>query len=111
MRLPIGLFQSSELSPLIITLHIRIYAYVSTIDTRTVKRRLARLKDRAEEWGIAVWVDLTEKRLPNLLPSIGSRRVPSTSNEIERFFKAENLKNVKEIRGMAEFLTTEKATT
>jgi transposase-like protein len=151
-----------------------------TIDKRTVKRRLARLKERAEEWGIRSWIELTEKLLPNLLPSIGSRRLPSTSNEIERFFgvftrflkvrrgffsvlstkrqlivflvvyvfaqqtngkapiesilpdasrmplyrivndpfacllemsgdKAENLKNVKEIRGMAEFLTTEAA--
>lgn len=153
---------------------------VQTTDKRTVNRRLARLKDRAAEWGIAGWVDLTEKALPHVLPSIGSRRLPSTSNEIERFFgvftrfaklrrgffsvlstkrqlivflvgylfakqhngkapieqivpeasrmplyrifndpfacllelsggKAENLKNVKEIRGMAEFLTTEEA--
>ncbi len=151
-----------------------------TTDKRTVKRRFARLKERAEEWGIRDWVELTEKLLPNLMPSIGSRRLPSTSNEIERFFgvftrflkvrrgffsvlstkrqlivflvvyvfskqtngkapiesilpeasrmplyrifndpfacllemsggKAENLKNVKEIRGMAEFLTTEEA--
>jgi transposase-like protein len=153
---------------------------VQTTDKRTVKRRLARLKERAEEWGIIAWVELTEKLLPNLLPSIGSRRIPTTSNAIERFFgcfnrfakvrrgffsvlstkrqlivflvvyvfakqtngnapiesilpeasrmplyrmfndpfacllelsggKAENLKNVKEIRGMAEFLTTEEA--
>ena len=151
-----------------------------TPDKRTVKRRLNRLKERAEEWGISAWIELTEKSLPNLLPSVGSRRIPTTSNEIERFFgvftrfakirrgffsllsakrqlvlflvvslfskqtngkapieaivpeasrmplyrifndpfaclmelsggKAENLKNVKEIRGMAEFLTTEEA--
>lgn len=153
---------------------------VQTSDKRTVKRRLARLKERAAEWGIAAWVDLAEKALPHLLPSIGSRRLPSTSNEIERFFgvftrfaklrrgffsvlstkrqlivflvgylfakqsngkapidkivpeasrmplyrifndpfacllelsggKAEHLKNVKQIRGMAEFLMTEAA--
>jgi len=153
---------------------------VQTTDKRTVKRRLARLQEKAAEWGIAAWVELTEKHLPNLLPSIGSQRVPSTSNEVERFFgvftrfanvrrgffsvlstkrqlivflvvylfskqtngnapiesilpeaprmplyrifndpfacllelsggKAENLKNVKEIRSMAEFLTTEEA--
>lgn len=153
-----------------------------TTDKRTVKRRFARLKERAEEWGISAWIELTEKLLPHLLPSIGSRRLPSTSHEIERFFgvftrfakvrrgffsvlstkrqlivflvgyvfaqqtngkapieaivpeasrmplyrifndpfacllelsggKAENLKNVKEIRGMAEFLTTEEAAT
>jgi transposase-like protein len=151
-----------------------------TNDKRTVRRRFAQLKKRAEEWGIAGWIELTEKHLPNLLPSVGSRRLPSTNNEIERFFgaftrfakvrrgffsvlstkrqlivflvgylfatqhngkapieqivpeasrmplyrifndpftcllelsggKGENLKNVKEIRGMAEFLTTEEA--
>ncbi|MCP4402972.1 MAG: hypothetical protein GY801_37420 [bacterium] len=152
-----------------------------TTDKRTVKRRFARLTERADEWGlITAWVELTENLLPNVLPSIGSRRVPSTSNEVERFFgcftrfvkvrrgffsvrstkrqlivflvgsvfstqtngkapiesilpeasqmplyrmfndpfagllelsggKAENLKDVKEIRGMAEFLTTEEA--
>jgi transposase-like protein len=153
---------------------------LQTNDKRTVKRRLARLKERADEWGIAAWVDLTEKALPHVLPSIGSRRLPSTSNAIERFFgvftrfaklrrgffsvlstkrqlivflvgylfakqsngkapietivpeasrmplyrifnnpfacllelsggKAEHLKNVKQIRGMAEFLMTEEA--
>jgi transposase-like protein len=151
-----------------------------TNDKRTVKRRLARLKEQAEEWGISAWIELTEKNLPNLLPAVGSRRLPSTSNEIERFFgvfnrfmkvrrgffsvlsakrqlivfligylfsqqtngkapieaimpeasrmplyrifndpfacllelsggKAENVKNVKQIRGMAEFLTTKEA--
>lgn len=153
---------------------------VQTTDKRTVKRRLARLKERAEEWGIAAWVTLTETLLPNLLPAVGSRRLPATSNAIERFFgaftrfakvrrgffsvlsakrqlivfligylfsqqtngkapieaivpdaarmplyrifndpfvcllelsgsQAEKLQNVKEIRGMAEFLTTEAA--
>lgn len=151
-----------------------------TTDKRTVKRRLARLKVRAVEWGIEGWIALTEKQLPRLLPSVGSRRLPTTSNAIERFFgtynrfakvrrgfhsvlstkrqlivflvvyvfsqqtngkapieailpeaarmplyrilndpfayllelsggDAENLKNVKQIRGMAEFLTTEAA--
>ncbi len=151
-----------------------------TNDKRTVTRRFTRLKARAEEWGIAAWIELTEKLLPHLLPSVGSRRLPSTSNEIERFFgvftrfakvrrgffsvlstkrqlivflvgylfakqlngkapieqivpeasrmplyrifndpftcllelsggKGENLTNVKEIRGIAEFLTTEEA--
>jgi transposase-like protein len=151
-----------------------------TTDKRTVRRRLARLKERAVEWGIEGWIALTEKQLPRLLPSVGSRRLPTTSNTIERFFgtytrfaklrrgfhsvlstkrelivflvvyvfsqqtngkapieailpeasrmplyrifndpfayliemsggDAENLKNVKQIRGMAEFLTTEEA--
>ncbi len=151
-----------------------------TGDTRTVKRRFAKLKTRALEWGIEGWIAMTEKLLPNLLPSVGSVRLPSTSNAVERFFgtftrfakvrrgfhsevstkrelivflvvyvfskqesgtapieailpeasrmplyrifndpfacllelpggEADNLKNVKEIRGMAEFLTTEEA--
>jgi len=149
-----------------------------TTDKRTVKRRFAALKTRAVEWGIEGWIGVTEKLLPNLLPSVGSTRLPTTSNAIERFFgvftrfakvrrgfhsvistkrelvvflvvyvfaqqssgkapieailpeatrmplyrmfndpfacllelsggEADNLKNVKEIRGMAEFLTTE----
>jgi len=57
-----------------------------TNDKRTVRRRLARLKERAVEWGIEKWVELTEKNLPNLLPSVGSRYLPSTTNTIERFF-------------------------
>ena len=61
-----------------------------TNDKRTVKRRLARLKARAVEWGIEGWIALTEKHLPHLLPSVGSRRVPSTTNEIERFFGVYN---------------------
>jgi transposase-like protein len=151
-----------------------------TSDKRTVKRRFARLKERAVEWGIEGWITLTEKQFPRLLPSVGSRCLPSTTNAIERFFgtftrfakvrrgfhsvlstkrelivflvvyvfaqqgngkapietilpeaprmplyrllndpfacllelsggKGESLKNVKEIRGMAEFLTTEEA--
>lgn len=57
-----------------------------THDKRTVIRRLGRLKERAVEWGIEGWIALTEKYLPHLLPSVGSRRLPSTTNEIERFF-------------------------
>jgi transposase-like protein len=57
-----------------------------TNDKRTVTRRLAQLKERAVEWGIEGWIALTEKHLPHLLPSVGSRRLPSTTNEIERFF-------------------------
>lgn len=58
-----------------------------TPDKRTVKRRFARLKERALEWGIEAWVTLTEKKLPQLLPSVGSCRIPSTTNAIERFFR------------------------
>lgn len=151
-----------------------------TTATRTVRRRLVRLQERAVEWGPEGWSALTEKHLPSLLSRIGSRRRPTTSNRIERFFgsyhrfanvrrgfhsvlstkrelivflvvyvcshqtngktpieamlpeasrmplyrflndpfayllelsggDADNLKDVKQIRGMAEFLTTEEA--
>lgn len=59
-----------------------------TPDKRTVTRRLTRLKERAAKWGIEAWVTLTETKLPYLLPSVGSRRIPSTTNAIERFFRA-----------------------
>jgi hypothetical protein len=59
-----------------------------TSDKRTVTRRLARLKERAADWGLEAWVRLTETKLPHLLPSVGSRRIPSTTNAIERFFRA-----------------------
>ncbi len=52
----------------------------------TVKRRFAALKMRAVEWGIEGWIGLTEKLLPNVLPSVGRTRLPSTSHAIERFF-------------------------
>ena len=61
-----------------------------TNDKRTVRRRLTRLKERAVEWGIEGWIALTENQLPRLLPSVGSRRLPSTNNRIERFFGTYN---------------------
>jgi len=61
-----------------------------TNDKRTAKRRLAKLKESSEKLGIQEWVEQTEHRLPKLLPSIGSRRIPSTTNAIERFFRAFN---------------------
>jgi transposase-like protein len=59
-----------------------------TSDKRPVTRRLTRLKARAAKWGIEAWVTLTETKLPHLLPSVGSRRIPSTTNAIERVFRA-----------------------
>jgi len=47
---------------------------------------LAHLKECAVEWGIEGWIVLTEKQLPRLLSSVGSRWLPTTSNQIERFF-------------------------
>ena len=61
---------------------------LQTRDKRTVRRRLARLKEQAAAWGITPWVTGVEEKLPQLLGSVGSSRVPSTTNAIERFFRA-----------------------
>ena len=59
-----------------------------TQDKRTVRRRLARLREQAPELGITPWVSQVEEKLPALLCSVGSARLPSTTNAIERFFWA-----------------------
>jgi transposase-like protein len=61
-----------------------------TQDKRTVRRRLAKLKESSEELGISEWTQQTEANLPKLLPSVGSKRIPKTTNAIERFFRAFN---------------------
>jgi hypothetical protein len=59
-----------------------------TRDKRMVRRRLARLRERAPELGITLWVTTVEAKLPQLICSVGSVRLPSTSNTVERFFRA-----------------------
>jgi hypothetical protein len=59
-----------------------------TRDKRTVRRRLARLRDQAPALGITPWVSRVDEKLPALICTGGSARLPSTSNEIERFFRA-----------------------
>jgi len=59
-----------------------------TRDQRTVRRRLARLRARASEWGITPWVSRVEEKLPELIGSVGRVRLPSTTNALERFFRA-----------------------
>lgn len=61
---------------------------LQTRDKRTVRRRLARLRDQAQELGIMPWVSRVEAKLPELICSVGSVRLPSTTNAIERFFRA-----------------------
>ena len=61
-----------------------------TQDKRTVKRRLEKLKASAKEQQITEWVQQTEADLPKLLPAVGSGRLPSTTNAIERFSRAFN---------------------
>jgi transposase-like protein len=63
---------------------------LQTQDKRTVKRRLGKLKESSEELGISEWIQRTEANLPKLLPSVGSQRIPGTTNAIERFFRAFN---------------------
>jgi transposase-like protein len=60
---------------------------LQTRDKRTVRRRLARLRARAAELGITSWVSRVEAKLPGLICSVGSARLPSTTNAIERFFR------------------------
>jgi transposase-like protein len=59
-----------------------------TPDKRTVRRRLARLKGQAPTLGILPWVSGVEEKLPQLICSVGRRRLPATTNAIERFFRA-----------------------
>jgi transposase-like protein len=61
---------------------------LQTHDKRTVRRRLAQLRERAPELGITPWLNRVEEKLPALLCSVGSSRLPSTTNAIERFFRA-----------------------
>jgi len=61
---------------------------LQTRDKRTVRRRLARLRARAAAWGMTPWGTQVEEQLPQLIGSVGSIRLPSTTNAIERFFRA-----------------------
>jgi transposase-like protein len=58
-----------------------------THDKRTVRRRLARLREQAPALGITPWIIQVEAKLPQLICSVGSVRLPSTTNAIERFFR------------------------
>jgi hypothetical protein len=59
-----------------------------TRDTRTVRRRLARLGARASAWGIIPWVQGVEAKLPQRICRVGRVRLPSTTHAVERFFRA-----------------------
>lgn len=61
-----------------------------TNDKRTVRRRLVRLQARAEALGITAWIQRVVEKLPSLLCRVGSVRLPSTTNAIERFFRTFN---------------------
>jgi len=61
---------------------------LQTRDQRTVRRRLARLHERASQLGMTPWGQGVEQKLPQLICSVGSVRLPATSNAVERFFRA-----------------------
>jgi transposase-like protein len=63
---------------------------VQTHDTRTVTRRLDQLKKTANTkgWNILEWITRTRKNLKHLVPALRSNTYPSTTNAIERFFRA-----------------------
>jgi transposase-like protein len=68
----------------------RMKRVMQTHDARTVKRRLNRLEHLANErgWKIVEWIRRTRDNLTHLLPAVRSNSYPSTTNEIERFFRA-----------------------
>jgi hypothetical protein len=59
-----------------------------TCDKRTVRRRLAQLKEHASALGIIPWITAVEAKRPKLMCRVGSVRIPSTTHAIERFFRA-----------------------
>jgi transposase-like protein len=63
---------------------------VQTHDTRTVTRRLDQLEKTANEkgWNILDWITRTRKNVKHLVPALRSNTYPSTTNAIERFFRA-----------------------
>ena len=63
---------------------------VQTHDSRTVTRRLNQLEKTATKqgWKILEWITRTRKNLKHLVPALRSNTYPSTTNAIERFFRA-----------------------
>ncbi len=61
---------------------------LQTHDKRTVRRRLARLREQSPMLGMTTWITQVEAKLPQLLCSVGRTRLPSTTNAIARFFRA-----------------------
>jgi transposase-like protein len=63
---------------------------VQTHDPRTVIRRLDRLEDTANKkgWNLREWIKRTRENLNHLVPALRSNTYPSTTNTIERFFRA-----------------------
>jgi len=80
-------FQDKDL---IAVMKSKMKKVLQTHDKRTVKRRLEKLKKTCQELDISEWIRRTQSNLHKLLPSVGSKRIPKTTNAIERFFRAFN---------------------
>lgn len=61
---------------------------LQTRDQRTVRRRLARLRERAAAWGLTPWGSRVAEQWPGLIGSVGSVRLLSTTKALEPFFRA-----------------------
>jgi hypothetical protein len=61
---------------------------LQTHDRRTVWRRFARFQRHARGWGVTEVAAPVGAVRPQVLPAIGSRRLPRTHNAAERFFRA-----------------------
>jgi hypothetical protein len=79
--------QKGAMAPWITSPAQKMKRVLQTHDKRTVRRRLAWLRERAPELGITPWVTGVEEKLPALRCSVGSVRLPATTNAIERFFR------------------------
>lgn len=60
---------------------------LQTRDKRTVRRRFEKLEQQAQDLGIGGWIEKTRESLNELIRSVGSRVLPTTTNGIERFFR------------------------
>jgi transposase-like protein len=80
-------FQDKDL---IAVMKTKMKKVLQTHDKRTVRRRLEKLKETCQELDISEWIRRTQANLHKLLPSVGSKRIPKTTNAIERFFRAFN---------------------
>lgn len=68
----------------------RMKALVDTVDPRTFQRRLTALIADAANLGIENWIPLIKQKMDALLPAIRRNNIPTTTNAIERFFRAFN---------------------
>jgi transposase-like protein len=77
-------------SPHLEQIKTQLKRLLQTSDKRTVERRWTKLEQKASHWGIQGWVEKTRADLDKLLPAVGSRILPTTTNAIERFFRQFN---------------------